>query len=74
MDYIFERGKFTEDDLEQAIIELFKQQGYDYVLGENVHRQYEDILLMDDLTSFLSSKYSSAGLSDVEMQKIVNKP
>lgn len=73
MDYIFERGKFTEDDLEQAIIELFKQQGYDYVLGENVHRQYEDILLMDDLTSFLSSKYSSAGLSDVEMQKIVNK-
>lgn len=73
MDYIFERGKFTEDDLEQAIIELFKQQGYDYVLGENIHRQYEDILLMDDLTSFLSSKYSSAGLSDVEMQKIVNK-
>lgn len=73
MDYIFERGKFTEDDLEQTIIELFKQQGYDYVLGENIHRQYEDILLMDDLTSFLSSKYSSAGLSDVEMQKIVNK-
>ena len=73
MDYIFERGKFTEDELEQAIIELFKQQGYDYVLGENIHRQYEDILLLDDLTSFLSNKYSSAGLSDVEMQKIVNK-
>lgn len=73
MDYKFERGKFTEDELEQAIIELFKQQGYDYALGENIHRQYEDILLMDDLTSFLSNKYSSAELSDVEMQKIVNK-
>ncbi len=73
MDYIFERGKFTEDELEQAIIELFKQQGYDYVLGENIHRQYEDILLLDDLRAFLNAKYADAGLSDVELQKIVNK-
>lgn len=73
MDYIFERGKFTEDELEQAIIELFKQQGYDYVLGENIHRQYEDILLLDDLRAFLNAKYAGAGLSDVELQKIVNK-
>lgn len=54
MDYIFERGKFTEDELEQAIIELFKQQGYDYILGENIHRQYEDILLLD-------TEYAHAG-------------
>ena len=25
MDYIFERGKFTESELEAAIIELFKK-------------------------------------------------
>ena len=45
MDYFFEKGKFTEDQLEQAIIELFQLQGYTYVQGENIHRQYEDILL-----------------------------
>ena len=28
MTYIFEKGKFTEDQLERAIIELFAEQGY----------------------------------------------
>ena len=28
MDYIFERGKFTESELEAAIIELFKKEFY----------------------------------------------
>ena len=73
MDYIFEKGKFTEGELEQAIIELFEQQDYTYVPGEEIHRQYEDILLEDDLRTFISSRYGSAGLNDVEMQKIVNR-
>ncbi len=73
MDYNFEKGKFTEDELEQAIIELFKEQGYDYVPGESIHRQYEDILLEDDLRSFIITRYSDADLSEVEIQKIINK-
>ena len=73
MDYIFEKGKFTEDELEHAIIELFEKQEYIYVPGENIHRQYEDILLVDDLRSFLSARYAKSGLSEVEMQKIINK-
>lgn len=73
MDYSFEKGKFTEDELEQAIIELFKEQGYDYVPGESIHRQYEDILLEDDLCSFITTRYSDADLSEVEIQKIINK-
>lgn len=71
MDYFFEKGKFTENQLEQAIIELFEQQGYDYVLGENIHRQYEDILLEDDLRTYLSNRYHD--LSDVEIKKVINK-
>lgn len=71
MDYFFEKGKFTEDQLEQAIIELFEKQGYDYVLGENIHRQYEDILLEDDLRTYLSNRYHD--LSDVEIKKVINK-
>lgn len=71
MDYLFEKGKFTEDQLEQAIIELFKLQGYTYVHGENIHRQYADILLEDDLRSYLLSQYKD--LSDVELKKIIQK-
>lgn len=73
MDYHFEKGKFTEAELEQAIIELFTVQGYTYVHGENIHRQYEDILLLDDLRSFLTVQYAAENLSDVEIQKIINK-
>lgn len=74
MNYSFEIGKFTESELEQAIIELFnKHQHYDYVYGENIHRQYEDILLLDDLRTFLNARYNKEQLSEVETQKIINR-
>lgn len=73
MDYIFEKGKFTEDELEKAIIELFEQEEYTYVHGDNIYRDYEDILLLDDLRAFISARYASANLSEVEMQKIINQ-
>ena len=73
MTYIFEKGKFTEDQLERAIIELFTEQGYTYVHGDDIHRRYEDILLEDDLRAFLSARYEKSGLSEIEMQKIINK-
>ena len=44
MDYTFVKGQFTEAQLEEAIIALLEQQGYTYVLGESIHRKYEDIL------------------------------
>lgn len=71
MDYFFEKGKFTEGQLEQAIIELFQLQGYTYVRGENIHRQYKDILLEADLRAYLLGRYSD--LSDIEVQKVINK-
>lgn len=73
MDFIFEKGKFTEYELEQAIIELLKQQDYIYVNGDDIHRRYEDVLLLDDLRSFISTRYTNANLSEVEIQKIINK-
>lgn len=73
MDYEFVRGQFTEAQLEAAIIELFQQQGYIYVHGEKIHRQYEDILLEDDLRSFLQERYAHEGLSETETQKIINQ-
>lgn len=72
MDYFFTKGKFTEAELEQAIIELFRQQGYEYTCGEAIHRELDTVLLEEDLRAFLTRKYQDKHLSDVEMKKIVN--
>ena len=73
MDYTFIKGQFTEAHLEEAIIALFEQQEYTYVHGESIHRKYEDILLLDDLRAFMQTRYTKDGLSEVELQKIINR-
>ncbi len=67
------KGKFTEGELEQAIISLFRNQGYTCVPGATIHRRYEDILLTDDLSAFLKGRYSGDGLSETEIRKIIEK-
>ena len=62
VDLNFIRGQFTEAELESAIISLFTEQGYDYVLGETIHRGFEEILLRDDLSSYLSAHYPDGDL------------
>lgn len=71
MDYEFIRGQFTEAELESAIITLFEQQGYGYVHGDSIHRHYEDILLEDDLRTFLVGKYND--LTETETEKIISR-
>lgn len=73
MRYSFKQNNFNENELEQAIIELFKQQGYIHISGEKISRQYENIILEDDLRSFISLHYINDNLSDIEMNKIINK-
>lgn len=72
-DYQFMRGKFTEDELEHAIIDLFERQGYDYVDGESMHRHHQDVLIEDDLKAYLRRRYADAGLSESEIQTCVNQ-
>ena len=66
-------NKFSEEQLEKAIIELFVQQGYDYVHGEEIHRKYNDILLTDDMKSFIIKKYAKYNLTENEIERIINK-
>lgn len=45
---------FTEDDFENAILELFREQlGYDYVYGPNVIRDYAEPLYVEALEAVL---------------------
>ena len=60
------KDKFTEEELEQAIISLLEDQGYIYTSGENLHRKYEDVLLEDDLISYIEKRYSKENMTDLE--------
>ena len=64
-------AKFTESQLEEAIIELFQTNGYDYANGETIHRKYDEILLETDMKNFLSRRYQD--VTDLELEKIINK-
>jgi type I restriction enzyme R subunit len=65
------KGKFLESDLEAAIISLFEAQGYPHTPGNNLHRRFEDILIEDDLRSFLSWYYSD--LTESETEKVISR-
>ncbi|MBB4825013.1 type I restriction enzyme R subunit [Sporosarcina luteola] len=64
--------KFTEEELEQAIIKLFEQEDYTYENGENIHRLFEDILLTEDLKTYLLDKYDKENLTENEIETIIN--
>lgn len=70
MEENFENNKFTEAELENAFIELFQNQGYSYCNGEEIHRKYDDILLYEDLTKFLKTKYSD--ITESELQRAIS--
>ncbi|MCD8174342.1 MAG: hypothetical protein LUD41_00095 [Phascolarctobacterium sp.] len=73
VDYSVINGNFVEENLEQAIISIFQKQCYTYVMGENINRRYEDILLVDDLREYINARYNAANLSEVEIQEIINE-
>ena len=62
---------FTEAVLEQAIIDKFIAEGYDYVSGDNLHRELTDVLIEEDLTAFLSAKYAAEGITASEVDSII---
>lgn len=64
---------FNEAQLEQAFIELFKQEGYDYVHGENITRDTRDVILYEDLRHFLQKRYKTEGITEDEINRAIAK-
>lgn len=62
---------FSEAVLEQAIIDKFKAEGYDYVSGDNLHRELTDVLIEEDLSEFLAAKYAPQGITQSEIDSII---
>jgi type I restriction enzyme R subunit len=71
VDLDFLRGQFTEAELESAIISLFQEQGYDYIHGETIHRGFDQILIEDDLRTYLQNRYPD--LTETETAKIIGR-
>ena len=49
--------KFTEAQLEAAIIELLGEEGYPHLVGEAIERQSNEVLIKADLRAFLDDKH-----------------
>jgi len=65
--------KFTESQLEQAIIELLSEQGYPHVQGETIQRNSSEVLFKDDLRAFLIEQYECEGITLTEIELIIRK-
>ena len=46
-------ANFNEHALEMSIMELFKDEGYTYVSGDQIHRERTEVLLTDDLKQWI---------------------
>ena len=60
-----------EAQLELAVMELFQDEGYEFVPGETIMREVTDVLLRDDLRLYLKNKYRADGITDEEIGSII---
>lgn len=64
---------FNEHALEMSIMELFKDEEYSYLSGEQIHRERSEVLLADDLKQYLLDRYAKDGITPDEVDSILLK-
>lgn len=64
-------ANFNEHALEMSIMQLFKEEGYEYISGEQSHRERTDVLLTDDLKQYLYARYAKDGITPSEVDSII---
>lgn len=65
--------KFTEAQLEKAIIELLGQEGYPYLPGERIVRSPQEVLIKEDLVAYLEGRYGADGITKGEIETIIRQ-
>ena len=65
--------KFTEAQLESAIIELLGVEGYPHVLGEAIERQSQEVLIKADLRDFLAKQYAADHITPQEIEAVIKQ-
>ena len=56
--------KFTEPKLERAFVELLEQEGFHHCLGTTIDRNPDEVLIEEDLRSFLLAQYAAQVITD----------
>jgi hypothetical protein len=65
---------FSEAKLEQAIIELLQDQGYQHLIGDDVPRSSLDqVIIEDDLRHYLAARYQADGITEEEIQRLIKQ-
>lgn len=64
---------FNEHSLELSIMELFQDEGYIHLTGDQIHREKSEVLLIDDIRQYLSDCYASDGITGGEIDSIILK-
>ncbi|MDB0058325.1 type I restriction endonuclease subunit R [Salibacteraceae bacterium] len=65
--------KFNEAQLEQAFIDLLGQEAIPHVLGGDIARSEEEVLIKEDLKSFLLNQYKEENLTELEADQIIRQ-
>ena len=65
--------KFTEASLENAIVDLLSSEDHPHILGQNIVRAYDDVLIEDDLCAFLKQRYSKHEITDDEIDGVLRR-
>lgn len=65
--------KFTEAQLEIAVIELFQDQNFMYQNGDEIVRNDNEVLIKNDLKQFLLKQYKKEKITVQEVDSIIRK-
>lgn len=65
--------KFSEEKLENAVINLFELANYSYIKGEDLNRDLIDVLIKSDLNKFLSERYKNEEITQYEIESIIRR-
>lgn len=69
---MYSEYKFTESDLEQSLLMLFEEEGYEYTCGYDIHRKNDEIILKDDFTTYIHRMYKDENITDDEIDTILH--
>lgn len=61
---------FNEASLETAIIESLQNQNYEYVKGDDIHKELSDVLFRDDFRNFMMLNYD---LTEFEVNSLLRR-
>lgn len=66
-------SEYTEASLEDTIVDAIAGLGYTHLRGDDLNREYEDVLLEPDLRQYLSTAYAGSRITETEIDHIIHQ-